>query len=72
MLFPAAALGIITVAVWLSSTLLGDPDAPESRAAVWTGPLLAIGGFVTVVLLIWAGAASVERASEPALARVLT
>jgi hypothetical protein len=64
MLFPAAALGIITVAVWLSSTLLGDPDAPESRAAVWTGPLLAIGGFVTMVLLIWAGTAAAERASE--------
>jgi hypothetical protein len=64
MLFPAAALGIITVAVWLSSTLLGDPDAPESGASVWTGPLLAIGGFVTMVLLIWAGTASVERASE--------
>lgn len=60
MLFPAAAIGLVTVAAF-TSTLLSD-EGPDLSG--WIVPGVSLGGIVVMVLLFWVATVSVERALE--------
>lgn len=62
-LLPVAIIGLVTVAVWLSVTVMGGADAPDADVD-WTVPALGIGGAAVVLLLIWAGTVALWRNRE--------
>jgi hypothetical protein len=62
MLFPAAAIGLVTIAAFTSALLFDE--GPESDLSGWIVPGVSLGGIVVMVLLFWVTTVSVERALE--------
>ncbi|MGH9132857.1 MAG: hypothetical protein ACRDZZ_02895, partial [Ilumatobacteraceae bacterium] len=67
MLFPAGAIGLITLGVWVGTWLDGEPDATASTD--WTVPGVALGTMCVALVIAWALTAMALRAGERRAAR---
>lgn len=72
LLFPVAAIAVVTLAAGLSYLLFGDPALDAAGvSADWTGPLLGIGAIVAAALLVWTAIVTGSRAGERRRARLV-